>query len=119
MSEPAGWLPDPYGRFQQRYWDGSQWTAHVVTNGQQQVDPLGTTTSVPFAIPPTALDAPIAPAAKTNPIVGLLDRMSPDSRERPPADMATALAGIGGVVVALGCFAGIVGDHGSRGKVLL
>ena len=38
---PAGWLNDPYGRYQQRYWDGSDWTGHVVTNGEQTVDPMG------------------------------------------------------------------------------
>ena len=26
---PAGWHPDPHGRFPQRYWDGARWTAHV------------------------------------------------------------------------------------------
>ncbi len=25
---PAGWYPDPGGRQQQRWWDGTQWTAH-------------------------------------------------------------------------------------------
>jgi hypothetical protein len=39
-SPPPGWQPDPTGRFQVRYWDGSAWTEHVSTNGVQQVDPL-------------------------------------------------------------------------------
>jgi hypothetical protein len=41
MSEqsPAAWHPDPYGRHQQRYWDGNQWTEHVASGGQQGVDP--------------------------------------------------------------------------------
>jgi hypothetical protein len=34
------WYPDPTGRHEQRYWDGSQWTEHTVTAGQQGVDPL-------------------------------------------------------------------------------
>ena len=36
---PAGWNPDPFGRFQWRYWDGAQWTDQVATNGQQATDP--------------------------------------------------------------------------------
>jgi Protein of unknown function (DUF2510) len=44
MSQPAGWLPDPYGRFAQRYWDGNAFTNRV-----------GTTVSVPFATPAAAL----------------------------------------------------------------
>ena len=26
---PAGWYPDPSKQFEQRYWDGSQWTEHT------------------------------------------------------------------------------------------
>ncbi|MEZ5309457.1 MAG: phospholipid scramblase-related protein [Microthrixaceae bacterium] len=37
---PANWYADPSGRHQYRYWDGSSWTEHVSTNGQQLVDPL-------------------------------------------------------------------------------
>jgi len=37
---PANWYPDPMGRFELRYWDGSQWTANVSTGGQQSSDPL-------------------------------------------------------------------------------
>ncbi|MDQ1709845.1 MAG: hypothetical protein QOG49_1230, partial [Frankiaceae bacterium] len=38
---PAGWHPDPSGQFEQRYWDGSQWTEHVAHQGQQGVSALG------------------------------------------------------------------------------
>ena len=38
---PAAWYPDPTGRFQQRYWDGAQWTENVATNGQTSADPVG------------------------------------------------------------------------------
>ena len=37
---PAGWLQDPAGRHQYRYWDGAAWTEHVADDGQQAVDPL-------------------------------------------------------------------------------
>lgn len=36
---PASWLPDPFGRFELRYWDGATWTHHVASAGRQQVDP--------------------------------------------------------------------------------
>src|SRR6476646_4551604 len=26
---PAGWYPDPSGRYEMRYWDGLAWTEHV------------------------------------------------------------------------------------------
>ncbi len=34
------WLPDPTGRHDLRYWDGSEWTVHVSTSGAQSIDPL-------------------------------------------------------------------------------
>jgi Protein of unknown function (DUF2510) len=36
---PAGWYPDPSGRFEMRYWDGATWTEHVARGGQQFTDP--------------------------------------------------------------------------------
>ena len=37
---PAGWLADPTGRHELRYWDASLWTQHVSDNGVASVDPL-------------------------------------------------------------------------------
>ena len=39
VTTPAGWYPDPSGRFELRYWDGTQWTEHVARGGQQYTDP--------------------------------------------------------------------------------
>jgi Protein of unknown function (DUF2510) len=36
---PGGWHADPTGRYELRYWDGRQWTAHVATGGNPTVDP--------------------------------------------------------------------------------
>ena len=36
---PAAWYPDPSGRYELRYWNGSAWTEHVSRNGQQFTDP--------------------------------------------------------------------------------
>ena len=51
-STPSGsgrWYADPTGRFAQRWWDGSRWTADVVlAGGQQTADPA------PLPYPPPA-----------------------------------------------------------------
>ena len=36
----AGWLPDPNGRHQHRYFDGQAWTDHVADNGRESTDPF-------------------------------------------------------------------------------
>lgn len=36
----ADWYPDPGGKHEHRYWDGSQWTDNVADHGRQSVDPL-------------------------------------------------------------------------------
>jgi uncharacterized protein YxjI len=38
MSMPADWYPDPSGRHEHRYWDGSRWTEHVASHGRQRTD---------------------------------------------------------------------------------
>ena len=38
----AGWYADPRGRFELRYYDGTAWTDHVATGGEQSTDPFGT-----------------------------------------------------------------------------
>ncbi|HUZ10804.1 MAG TPA: DUF2510 domain-containing protein [Acidimicrobiales bacterium] len=30
---PPGWMVDPSGRYEERYWSGTVWTEHVRTNG--------------------------------------------------------------------------------------
>lgn len=34
-----GWLTDPSGRHEQRYWSGSEWTEHVTDGGVPGTDP--------------------------------------------------------------------------------
>lgn len=115
MTQPAGWFNDPYGRFQQRYWDGTAWTEHVSTQGTQSIDPLGVTTVIPIAIPASAYAPPPAPVAVGQPR-RFLDSLGPDGRDRPAPRLSIALAGGGGALVALGIVAAIVGDNGSRGN---
>jgi hypothetical protein len=37
---PSGWLPDPTGRHEYRYWNGTSWTRHVADKGVRSTDPL-------------------------------------------------------------------------------
>jgi len=37
---PRAWLPDPGGRHELRYWDGTKFTEHVADAGKITVDPL-------------------------------------------------------------------------------
>jgi len=46
-TNPPDWYPDPYGRHEMRYFDGSQWTEHVTSHGKQSVDPPGGVSHVP------------------------------------------------------------------------
>jgi hypothetical protein len=39
VAVPPSWHPDPSGRFDYRYWDGSDWTEHVSSNGVADIDP--------------------------------------------------------------------------------
>jgi hypothetical protein len=72
----AGWHPDPFQRYAQRYWDGAQWTEHVAG---------GTGTQ--------STDAPLSP---TEAFMGA-------SRRPPPA--ALVLCGVGTLLVLLSFFA--------------
>ena len=144
MSEhSAGWFNDPYGRFQQRYFDGSNWTEHVVTNGVQQVDPMGASSVIPIVTPATAFEAPAAddatvhrfapaadlgdpnaqapgpgPAADGNAVTRFFDGMGDDARLRPRPSFRSALAGIGGLMIAIGLLIAVAGDEPGRGKLI-
>ena len=60
---PPGWHPDPSGRHELRYWDGTRWSEHVSDAGQVSTDDLAA------PAPPTAPEAtavapePLADAA--------------------------------------------------------
>lgn len=38
---PSGWFPDPHGRHEYRWFNGTAWTADVADDGQRLVDPFG------------------------------------------------------------------------------
>jgi hypothetical protein len=104
MTQPPGWYPDPYGRYRQRYHDGTAWTAHVHDGDAQLVDPMGSSPVVPIA-GPFAVPAPSAAPASGGALRRFLDGLGPDAKVRPRPDVTVALAGIGGVLVALGVLA--------------
>jgi hypothetical protein len=57
--QPAGWKKDPTGRNFGRYWDGTQWTEHVISAEQvQSVDPMSEPSLFPDAPPAPAQAAP-------------------------------------------------------------
>jgi hypothetical protein len=62
-SGPAGWLADPTGRHQHRYWDGTNWTDDVADRGATSVDPFSPAPPAQSAPPPTAAAPPPAQAA--------------------------------------------------------
>ena len=56
-----GWQPDPSGRHEYRYWDGSTWTDDVSDAGMTAVDPLGSPgAGGPAAGDPTSVMPPTA-----------------------------------------------------------
>lgn len=48
---PSGWFPDPHGRHEHRWFNGTAWTADVADGGQRFIDPLGAAPS--FGAPPS------------------------------------------------------------------
>jgi Protein of unknown function (DUF2510)/Bacterial PH domain/Short C-terminal domain len=59
VSVEAGWLPDPIGAHQVRYWDGARWTEHVSDGGTTAVDPVPA--DAPPPPPPVAAPPPPPP----------------------------------------------------------
>ncbi len=45
----AEWRRDPFGRYEQRFWNGTDWTDHVSTAGKQMTDPPGERAPTPAA----------------------------------------------------------------------
>lgn len=58
---PAGWLPDPTGKQELRYWDGAQWTDHVASDGATGTDPY---VPPPVPRPPQTSNTAAAPAGR-------------------------------------------------------
>ena len=130
-SGPAGWQPDPSGKHQYRYWDGSAFTDNVSDGGATSIDPY-TPAGPPSDVPPTqsmptsppTLPTPVAtpgPAGPTfspptGPPVG-----GPPAAGPPPSGGGSSKAPliIGAVVVVALLVAGFLlfkGDDGGGGQ---
>jgi Protein of unknown function (DUF2510) len=82
----AAWLPDPTGRFQYRYWDGTQWSAAVSRQGSQETDALSTQPPPPVgagATPPPPVAWSSSDPAATR--VGEPPPPPPGTAAPPPA----------------------------------
>ena len=76
---PAGWHPDPRGRHEHRYWDGTQWTDHVADQGRMSIDPVA-------EVYQPAAQAPTEPSQVDLPAVAA----EPEPRRNAEPEAATA-----------------------------
>ena len=122
-STPAGWYTDPSGRFEKRYWDGARWTEHVVTGGVQSVDGPQEPVAATGAYPETGYigvqqaifaTGGAGAGAGGSGITGFLDRVGPDAVDRPEPMLRSALAGLGGLVLAFGFLVRLLPDDDPR-----
>lgn len=84
---PPGWHPDPSGRHELRYWDGTRWSEHVADGGLTAIDDLASAAPV-VARPepqPAARPEPEPDVAPTPEAVTAADLGAP-----PPSVPATA-----------------------------
>jgi hypothetical protein len=76
VAQPAEWYSDPSGRYQYRYWDGSQWTNQVSSGGPSAVDPNPLDVTVINTPPAPGSQAALAqqpePAAPQPAVLGAL-----------------------------------------------
>lgn len=118
MSEPwgagggqgnsSGWFPDPLGRYEHRWYNGTTWTADVSVDGQRYVDPLPVQS--PYTMPPGAYPLPMG---------GTQPGWGPNPSGKRPTRTMAVLAFIGGLasivtgwipfVFVIGLAAGIAG----------
>jgi hypothetical protein len=118
----AGWQPDPDGRHEYRYWDGTAWTDQVSDGGMVSTDPPGpaptaavppvtpspadTTTSIPTAAPPGGVYAPGDPYA-----TGMPGAVPPQKSKVPVGLLALIGLVVAAIVAAVVIFA-LGGDDG-------
>jgi hypothetical protein len=131
-SGPAGWQPDPTGRHQYRYWDGSAFTDNVSDGGATSVDPMtpaGSASNVPPTqsmptSPPTApvtMPAPVATPGPAGPTFAPPGGGPPAGGPPPSSGGGSSKAPliIGAIVVVALLVAGFLlfkGDDGGGGK---
>jgi hypothetical protein len=109
---PAGWYADPASRHENRYWDGTGWTAAVADRGVTATDPLESPPPWPAEVSPAtgpaapATTAPIVAApATTAPIVAAPATAAPATPRRGRPGRAVLVIA---VVAVLALIAGLV-----------
>lgn len=93
MSEQTGsWQPDPFGRHQYRYWDGTQWTDQVADDGVTSVDPPVPVAGGEAAAAPEAPGepTPAAAPAPTEPVAEVPSSTPPQGWSAPDQTAAFA-----------------------------
>ena len=74
----AGWYPDPRGRHEHRYFDGTQWTDHVADDGRGSTDPVNA------PLPPAAPPSSTSPPGALGPVTGPPPAAPPGGAAFPP-----------------------------------
>ena len=69
---PEGWFPDPLGRYEHRWFNGTAWTSDVSTDGHRYVDPYGISVDPGHQAQPVPAGNGPATAAMTCGIIGAL-----------------------------------------------
>jgi hypothetical protein len=101
----GSWQPDPHGRHQLRWWDGTQWTSSVSDNGVTQDEGAAPMAPpVPAAPPAMALPVPTMPAT-TMPA-------SQPVKKRPSRNVVIGIV----AVIVLAVAGVIVATRGDSGK---
>ena len=77
MTTPAGWYDDGSGR--QRWWDGQQWTEHVVTAPQTDANPTTDSAAEPDSDPAREPDIEQSTTPSVEPPAAEHDAASPES----------------------------------------
>jgi Protein of unknown function (DUF2510) len=69
VSPPPGWYADPLQRFEQRFWDGVQWTDRIRMGQSEGADPMGVEPN-PEPEPASSEGAPVGaqPGAAVDPL---------------------------------------------------
>ncbi len=116
-SNPSGWYPDPSGKQQQRWWNGTDWTDFVSVNGQTFVDSGDAAPAAPVAPAAPAAPAVTAPTyAPTVPVGVAAPAVAVPVGRRSLTQRLAAIAAVslvvGGVV---GYVAGSGGDDQGGG----
>jgi len=136
------------GRYEQRYYDGAEWTDRAASGGVELNDPIepvsaavdeelvadetvmmgsstlgdlvgGAQTVAPAAAGAVAQPAAVAPGAgDTKSLSGFLDSIGNPARMRETPELPLALGGVGGGLVGLGVLGLVIGESQSRGAII-